>query len=455
MLFDSLTRSAPDEADQPAVITADGTASWSDLTSLIQLRREQLASLTNQTVAVALPATADGIATLAALDGLRTSVYLLDEQRSTDDHRAIASQFDIAHLLTAPASEQKPWEIESRDKKSRGTATDEPSNDSPHVTIMTSGTEGTPKAAAHTWESLSRPVRQSGPAGEQRWLLSYRVQLYAGLQVTLQALLNRGTLIIPTPGCSPEAVVDLMLQGNVNYASATPSYWRRLLLFADRTQLAKVPIRQITLGGEASDQQLLDSLAETFPESRIAHIYATTELGRCFSVTDGKAGFPASYLETPTSDGVELRIDDDQLFVRSANAMRGYQNSTAGSPAAPTTDWFPTGDLVQVANERVQFAGRVSEMINVGGNKVRPLIVEKIIRSVNGIADARVFAKESSIAGQLVACQLVAAPDQDPDALKQAVAAACADQLPTYQRPRFIEVVAQIDLTTAGKTKRA
>jgi len=457
LLFKSLTHSTSNQATLPAVVTATSTTSWAELAELIQLRHEQLQPLANQSVALPLPATADGIATLAALDGLQASVYLLDEQLSPDDHRAIAQQFGISRLLAAPPSVEAPWKIESFGvAKDNGVAPDGPTS----VTIMTSGTEGVPKAAAHTWESLSRPVRQSGAGGEQRWLLSYRVQLYAGLQVTLQALLNHGSLIIPTPGCSPEEVVDLMLKGNVNYASATPSYWRRLLLFADRAQLAQVPIRQITLGGEASDQQLLDSLGETFPESRIAHIYATTELGRCFSVTDGSAGFPASYLETPTTDGVELRIEDGQLFVRSANAMRGYQSpsnltKSTEEAASPATDWFATGDLVQVTDNRVHFAGRASEMINVGGNKVRPLVVEKIIRGVAGVADVRVFARSSSIAGQLVACQLVPASGQDPDTIKQAVAAACADQLPAYQRPRFIELVSQINLTAAGKTTRS
>jgi hypothetical protein len=86
-----------------------------------------------------------------------------------------------------------------------------------------------------------------------------------------------------------------------------------------------VPLIQVTLGGEVVDQQILDSLRRTFPHARIVHIYATTELGRCFSVTDGRAGFPARYLTEPTADGVVLGVEDGELVVRSANAMEGYE----------------------------------------------------------------------------------------------------------------------------------
>ena len=95
-------------------------------------------------------------------------------------------------------------------------------------------------------------------------------------------------------------------------------------MFAKSDLLAQLPIVQITLGGEVVDQAVLDRLKNAFPKSRLVHIYATTEMGRCFSVNDGLAGFPASYLKAPLPDGVELKIEDGQLMIRSANSMRMY-----------------------------------------------------------------------------------------------------------------------------------
>ena len=282
--------------------------------------------------------------------------------------------------------------------------------------------------------------------------MTYRPHLYAGLQVLLQCLLNGGTLVIPDDGSSPASVADLMRVASVEYASATPSYWRRLLLFADPKVLGEVPLKQITLGGEVVDQQILNSLKRVFPGTRIAHIYATTELGRCFSVTDGQAGFPTKYLFEPTNDGIEIRIEEGEIVVRSANSMLDYDN--AGSGASVGKWGCKTGDLVEVVGDRVFFVGRRTDMINVGGNKVHPIEIERVVRAVPGVVDTRVYGKKSSIAGELVCCQVVLAGDASSAAIRQALSTACLTQLTPVQRPRLIDIVPEIRLDNSGKTNR-
>jgi acyl-CoA synthetase (AMP-forming)/AMP-acid ligase II len=226
-----------------------------------------------------------------------------------------------------------------------------------------------------------------------------------------------------------------------------------LLLFADAAALRRIRLIQITLGGEVVDQRILDALHDVFPSARIVHVYATTELGRCFSVTDGRAGFPVRYLTEPSADGVELRVDDGELIVRSANAMQGYDR--AGAPAsAPAMD-YRTGDLVEISGDRVYFVGRLTDTINVGGNKVHPVEVERVLRAVPGVADVRVFAKRSSIAGELVACHVVPDEGIDIEQLRKRLMTICLDHLNSFQRPRAIEFVSEIALESSGKMSRS
>jgi acyl-CoA synthetase (AMP-forming)/AMP-acid ligase II len=229
------------------------------------------------------------------------------------------------------------------------------------------------------------------------------------------------------------------------------------VLWGDPQVVERVALRQITLGGEAIDQEILDRLHRAFPEARLVHIYATTELGRCFSVTDGLSGFPASYLHGASAEGVELQVRDQQLYVRSANAMQAYVATADAEPLARADDqgWFPTGDLVEVSGSRVRFVGRASDMINVGGNKVYPLLVERTIREVPGVADVRVFGQASSIAGQLVACEVVPAPGEDLEALRARILDQCRGRLDRYQCPRVVQFVQRLELTAAGKVQRA
>ena len=271
---------------------------------------------------------------------------------------------------------------------------------------------------------------------------------------------------MPAPGDSAEDVARLAAGAQVEFASATPSYWRWLLTLADANTLNRIPLRQITLGGEAVDQPTLDALQRLFTQTRLVHIYATTELGRCFSVTDGRAGFPLSYLEATSAEGVQLKIDDSELVVRSGNAMSGYDRPKSSLPsgekgkesdrdeASPRGAWFRTGDLVKVDGDRVYFVGRTSDMINVGGNKVYPLEVENVVRSVAGVANARIYGESSSIVGQLVKCDLVVAAGHDPASVEKAVREKTVELLNSYQRPRLISIVSEIPRTTAGKTAR-
>ena len=71
-----------------------------------------------------------------------------------------------------------------------------------------------------------------------------------------------------------------MRQWKVSHISATPSHWRRLIALGSSDDLGALEIEQITLGGEASDQALLDRL-KRLPQARMVRIYATSELGRC------------------------------------------------------------------------------------------------------------------------------------------------------------------------------
>jgi acyl-CoA synthetase (AMP-forming)/AMP-acid ligase II len=430
-----------------AVVTDGGAVCWYELARWVDQLCHDHEHLRSRRVGLCLDGSALGLAVLAALERLSCDAFVLAGDLPLSTAILTGQRYHLGAVLM-PGVGEAPDQIHAQllpgEDVGSGQAV---------VTILTSGSEGQPKAVRHTWSSLARPVRVGSQAERPRWLLTYRPHLYAGLQVVLQCLLNLGTLVVPQPRGDAQGVALLAADAGVQYASATPSYWRWLLTFADSATLSRIPLVQVTLGGEVVSQQILDSLERRFPAARRVHIYATTELGRCFSVTDSRAGFPASFLDRPSPDGVEMRIDEGELLVRSANAMEGYDECAPGSEER--SGWFRTGDLVERHDDRVLFNGRKSEIINVGGNKVHPLEVERIIRAIPGVADTRVFGSRSSIAGQIVACEVVVAEGFDPDAVSELVNRQCLAALATHQRPRLVTVVDRIILTEAGKAVRS
>lgn len=323
-----------------------------------------------------------------------------------------------------------------------------PPLESSTIYLFTSGTTGNPKIVEHALGALlgrigGRSLKKNQGA---RWLLTYEPHSFAGLQVVLSAALSEGLLISSARRDPATAVKTATLYG-ATHISATPTFWRAFLMAGGNGR--SLPLQQITLGGEAVDQATLDRLAEAFPTARIVHIFASSEAGALFSVRDGRAGFPAEWLQGPLDDGIHLRLRNGVLEVLSPNRMRRYA-SHQPTPSAED-GWLITGDLAEVRGERVLFRGRADRTVNVGGLKVSPEEIEDFLLSHPAVREARAFAVASPLVGQLLAAEIVLDPARDPDAALTELRRFCSSSLPPHKVPRRIEPVSQIRMAESGK----
>ena len=310
------------------------------------------------------------------------------------------------------------------------------------VVVATSGTSGPPKLVEHSWDSLLAAARLAEQWHGLGWLLVYDATRWAGLQVWLQAVLTAGRLVVPASR-DPDVVAKAVIEEEVSILPATPTLLRRLVTSADRDLVSRMKLDRITLGGEAADAQLLEQARQFFPGAKITHVYATTELGEVFRVTDGQAGFPAEWLHRPLPGGVRLATRrDGELLVQLSR----------------DTAEVATGDLVERRGGRYEFTGRRSDVIVVGGAKVYPKRVEECLRSVPGVAEARVYGMPSAITGELVAAEIVIAdplPEHStPDQVRAAALAVCRERLDAHSIPRVLDIVKKLATTPAGKIPR-
>ncbi|HEY1302289.1 MAG TPA: class I adenylate-forming enzyme family protein [Vicinamibacterales bacterium] len=308
------------------------------------------------------------------------------------------------------------------------------------ITILTTGTTGLPKAALHNWDRLMMG-RHKGSGDPHTWLLAYPLNHFAGIQVLLHVLHTRGTLVV-APSRDYGAIISAMCEHNVDSLSATPTFWRMIIGRMSAEQRRTLHLTQITIGGEASTAELLERLQSHFPHASVTQVYATTELGTCFSVKDGLPGFPAAYLERQVGN-VQLTIADGELYARSPARMVTYVD---GSPLPEEKDdWIATGDMVEKIGDRVLFRGRKTEIINVGGVKVHPLKVEETVLRVPGISAARVYGRPNPVTGQIVACDIELAADAAETVVRDAVQRACLRELNRYEQPRHLSFVPRLD----------
>lgn len=307
------------------------------------------------------------------------------------------------------------------------------------VWLLTSGTTGEPKWVAHDWASLV-----TVPAGTQlpprHWLVTYQPGTYAWYQVACLGLFFPGQSLTLPPEMDPAAQVAAAAATGVDAVSSTPTFWRMALLTAGEEALRRLPLKQVTLGGERVDQAILDQLRRLYPNARVSHIYASTEAGAAIVVHDGKAGFPAAWLDgEPAPDRPALRVQDGRLLVRSPKSgveLRGWQD---------------TGDRVEMQGDRAIVVGREGDgMVKVGGATVDCRQVEAVLLGHPGILWCQVRGRKAPLVGSLLVAAYVprAGPLEAGELTRY-----CEERMPPYMVPRFWEALDRIPATSSLKTE--
>jgi acyl-coenzyme A synthetase/AMP-(fatty) acid ligase len=321
------------------------------------------------------------------------------------------------------------------------------------ILLATSGTSGIPKIALHTLDALVGRIRPPRTIDEgRRWLLTYHPASFAGLQVVLTALVS-GDDLIAVSNPSVSNLAEAALTHRPTMVSGTPTFWRSALI-ALGPRAEGLDLAQITLGGEAVDQPTLDRLKSTFPNAALTHIYASTEAGALFAVKDGRAGFPADWLEK-TIEGARMRIRDGILEVQSPRRMQCYAGEKSGNKMPLTADgWLITGDRVAPQGDRVMFLGRADSLINVGGMKVSPEEIEATLMEVRGVADVHAYGKKNPITGFLVTADIVLDDHAEPEVVRGAVTKHAQLRLDAYKVPRVIRFIDKIRHSETGKKTR-
>ncbi|MGN5151053.1 AMP-binding protein [Aeromonas enteropelogenes] len=316
--------------------------------------------------------------------------------------------------------------------------------------LATSGTTGIPKLVSYGLERLTGTAKKDIEKGlAYNWALVYDVNRFAGLQVYFQSIFSGSKLTVVEPGHSVSEIIDLLVASKVNCLSATPSFFRKLLM--DPRSLS-IDLTRITLGGEIADQTILTTLSIAYPKAKIIHIYASTEAGVGFSVKDLKEGFPITFLNAISSSGVSLKVKNNTLWIKSQNTSN---TMISGKLDFDSDGYVNTGDLVSIVQDRVLFMGRESGTINVGGNKVVPEEIERVILKHDSISECYVYGRKNSMMGMLVACDVVLkASGIDDTTLKKELRSFCHTYLEPFKVPALVRIVNEIEKNSVGKIMR-
>jgi len=154
--------------------------------------------------------------------------------------------------------------------------------------------------------------------------------------------------------------------------------------------------------------------------------------------------------------GTQVRLaGDGEIEVRGPAVMHGYWRDAAASAACFRDGWFRTGDLGEWhASGHLRIAGRLKELIIVGGSNVLPGEVEHALAGVDGVDELAAAGLDDADRGEVVCAFVVASPGADRAGVEAALRARAERELAAYKRPGSYRFVEALPRNAMGKVDR-
>lgn len=313
------------------------------------------------------------------------------------------------------------------------------------LALFSSGTSGRSKVALHSaGKFLGKYAR---PGRRFRTLAFLLFDHVAGLDTLFYTLFSGGTLVV-TRQRDVHSICRLIDEQAVEVLPASPSFLRLLSLAPPEGEQSLASLRIITYGSEPMDAHTLAALNVRFPSVQIIQKYGTTETGSPRSESRGNDSLWLRF----KADGVQVRIVDGVLWLRGGSTFLGYLNS---DPAIDADGWYCTGDLVEVDGDWLHILGRASGLINVGGEKVSPEEVERVILELDFVAAAVVAGESNPLMGQIVTAEIALRPGANQKDAARVIRDHCRRLLPPYKVPVKIAFADAALITSRQKLRRA
>lgn len=296
------------------------------------------------------------------------------------------------------------------------------------VGIFSSGTEGNPKLVYQPVSRLLKSVRIDDIYTGSVWGFAYNPSHSAGIQMLLQVLCNRASLV-DLYKCGRSKILDLFSAHRINYLSATPTFYRMLAPYDFRFE----SVRSITFNGEKSTKELINIVQQCFPNARVRNIYGSTEAGPLMSSETTTFKIPSRL------DG-KMKIEEGQLLLHNSLISKSINEK----------EWYPTGDLVEMVNAdplTIKFVSRKSRVLNVGGQNVNPQEIEELLLRHSKVKDVRVFGRKNRMVGNVLSAEV----ELMEECMEKELMDYCKEQLANYKVPRIINFVDKIKTGRTGK----
>lgn len=395
-----------------------------DRISALELQLQQAGVGHQDTVVVLADYAPEVVCMILALVRVRATVVPMTRGSVIEEDEVLNISGCTRRIAFAP--DGVTWEMETHSVPVTNTLIAEfRRTKNPGLVLFSSGSTGKPKGMLYDFSRvMDRFKVQRAPVVAIPFLL---LDHFGGINTILAITSSLGTVVTTEDRLLP-TICAAIEKYSVDLLPTTPSFLTMLAATDLPKRYDLSSLKRITYGTETMPQATLDRIRERFPEVELQQTYGLSEVGvlRSQSRTDGSLWVRIG------GQGFETQVREGILWIRSEFRMLGYLNA----PTAFDDDgWFNTQDRVEVDGEWFKILGRVTDLINVAGQKVYPAEVEDVILQLPNVTDVVVRGEKHALLGQIVVAH-VALTDPEPlSELRARVRSACLAKLTDYKVP--------------------
>lgn len=301
-----------------------------------------------------------------------------------------------------------------------------PNSDSPSLQLFTSGTSGTPKLLTYNYDMLARAAETTTKRfdikKDDRWLFAVPFYHLAGLIVFCGGMSwNNTTALAEIPRVSkPDTIqkaLNALIKNKITIFPGVPRIIEPVLEEAFKQGLLLKDLRTVFSGAAPLTPKLIDLIQklndkrskQNIEPINLINFYASTECGPISSTVKPITQETINSLGVPFDD-VEVKIGgswDEELLVKVPFFPPDLPKNSLTQDG-----FFKTGDEVKIENDHsLIYLDRLTERLNVHGEKLSPLLIQRQIEKYPYVKEVHVFGVPKPNDGSDIVCAVLMPKD--------------------------------------------